>query len=351
MPKRKKPDYAHRETDSLIEELERVLAGAYWEAEQAIEEKLADYLRRFEIKDEKWRLWVQNGDKTEEEYKAWRQSQLMFGKRWEEMRDGLASDLVHVDEIAQALINGEMPEIYALNHGWQTYEIEKALEVTTGYTMYSPDAVRQLLKENPKLLPQRKVAIEEDLLWNMKRVQATMLQGILQGQSIPKLAECLMPVTDGNLKNAIRNARTMATGAQNAGRHDAMLRARGKGVKLRQTWLATLDMRTRHEHRILDGQTVELDEPFEVEGNTIRYPGDPEAPGFLVYNCRCRTLGQVQGFEINVQGFDLRNDPNIEGMTYEEWKESRTEKPRHITSQKEAGEAMRRYYYGKYAKK
>lgn len=350
MPK-EKPDWAHQETDRLIEELEKVLSGAYAEAEDAINEKLADYLRRFEAKDEKWRLWVAKGEKTEDEYRAWRTGQLMMQQRWENLRDEIAQDLVHADEIAQAIINGEMPEIYALNHGWETYMIEKQLGMTTGYTLYNADAVRELLKEDPLLLPQRKIAIPEDLRWNKKRVQSVMLQGILQGQSIPELSRCLMPVTDGNWKNAIRNARTMATGAQNAGRLDALKRAQSKGARLRQTWLATLDMRTRHEHRQLDAQTVDVGEPFRVGRETIRYPGDPEAPGYLVYNCRCRLQGQVRGFETDFSGFDLRSDPDVDGMTYEQWKESKVEKPRKITHQADVSERMRNYYYRRYAQK
>ena len=346
-----KPDYAHRETDRLIEELEQVLAGAYAEAEDEVNKKLADYLKRYEAKDEKWRLWVRQGKKTEEEYKAWRSSQLIMQQRWENLRDELAQDLVHADEIAQAIINGEMPEIYALNHGWQTYMIEHELGMTTDYTLYNADAVRELLKEDPMLLPQRKVDKLVDHRWNMRRVQSVMLQGVLQGQSIPELAKCLQPVMDGNWKNAIRNARTMSTGAQNAGRVDALKRAQRKGARLRQTWIATLDMRTRHEHRQLDGETVDVGEPFKVDGYELRYPGDPTAPGHLVYNCRCRLQGVVKGFEINYKGFDLRDDPDVEGMTYEQWKENKVEKPKPITHQADVQKKMHDYYYAKYAKK
>ena len=348
---KEKPDWAHQETDRLIEQLEQVLSGAYSEAEEEINRKLAQYLKAFEAKDEKWRLWVAKGEKTEDEYRAWRTGQLMMQQRWENLRDEIAKDLVHADEIAQAIINGEMPEIYALNHGWETYMIEKQLGMTTGYTLYNADAVRELLKEDPLLLPQRKVDKLVDHRWNMRRVQSVMLQGVLQGMSIPELARCLQPVMDGNWKNAIRNARTMATGAQNAGRLNAMKRAESKGARLRQTWIATLDMRTRHEHRQLDAQTVDVGEPFRVGRETIRYPGDPEAPGYLVYNCRCRLQGQVKGFEIDFAGFDLRNDPDVAGMSYDEWKKSKVEKPRKITHQADVSERMRNYYYRRYAQK
>lgn len=344
-----KPDYAHRETDKLIDGLEKLLGNAYGDASEEIAEKAADYFRRFEAKDEKWKLWVEQGKKTEAEYKAWRQSQLMMGKRWENLRDELARDMVHADEIAAKMIKDELPEIYALNHNWETFQVEKALGMSTNYNLYNPDTVKHLMKENPNLLPKPKVDIPKDMRWNMQRVQSTMLQGILQGKSIPELAKSLEGVTDGNHANAIRNARTMATGAQNAGRQDAMIRARDKGVKLRRTWVATLDMRTRHEHRVLDGQTVDVDEPFRVEGYEIMFPGDPSAEPEMVYNCRCRTIGQVKGFERDIRGFDLRNDPNINGMSYDEWKNDRKTTSRPITYQEEVGEAIRGSYYAQYA--
>lgn len=343
-----KPDYAHRETDKLIDGLEKALTEAYGEAYQEIAEKAADYFRRFEIKDEKWRLWVEQGKKTEEQYKAWRMQQLMVGERWEKLRDDLAHDLVHADEIAAKIIQGNLPEAYALNHNWETYEIEKTLGMSTNYTLYSHDTVRKLLKKNPNLLPKPKVDIPKDLRWNQQRIQSVMLQGILQGMSIPQMAKNIAGVTDGNLKNATRNARTMMTGAQNAGRQQAMIRARKKGVKLRRTWVATLDNRTRHEHRVLDGKTVDVDKPFRVGGYEIMYPGDPSAAPEMVYNCRCTTIGQVKGFETDVRGFDLRDDPDIDGMTYAEWKKARA-KSQPILHQQKVGEAIRGSYYHQYA--
>lgn len=341
-------DYAHQETDKLIEELEKELAEAYAEAYKAIEERLEDYLRRFEIKDEKWRLWVKEGKRTEEEYRAWRTSQILMQERWEALRDSLAGDLAQCDQIAMAFLNGEMPEIYALNHNWSTYFVEHELGMSTSYTLYNPETVKTLLKENPQLLPPRKVDIPLDEMWNMRRLQSTMLQGILQGSSIPELAKQVAKVTDGNFKNAVRNARTMSTMAQNSGREEAFKRAVSKGARLRQTWRAVHDMRTRHEHRFLDGVTVDVGEPFVVDGYELRFPGDPSAPGYLVYNCRCRLRGQVQGFERNVEGFALNEDPDVKGMTYQQWKESKEEITRPITHQADVAKAMRGYFYNKY---
>ena len=63
-------------------------------------------------------------------------------------------------------------------------------------------------------------------------------------------------------------------------------------------------------------------EPFEVDGYEIRFPGDPEAEGFLVYNCRCTLVGQIEGYETDITTYrDI--DPSLGNMTYEEWKQSK----------------------------
>lgn len=149
---------------------------------------------------------------------------------------------------------------------------------------------------------------------------------------------------------AIRNVRTMVTGAQNAGRVDAAKRARDMGIGLTQVWMATLDMRTRHEHLVLDGQRREIDEPFEVEGEKIKYPGDPDAPAHLVYNCRCTLVQQVKGFEYDIRGDKDVDYSGIEGMTYDEWKEDRREKPNPITLPEEKAEAIKQSYNAEYRK-
>ena len=145
-----------------------------------------------------------------------------------------------------------------------------------------------------------------------------------------------------NHKATIRYVRTAVTGAENAGRADAYRRAEALGVDMEQEWQAVHDMRTRHEHRQLDGQRRPVGEPFEVDGEEILYPGDPAAPGHLIWNCRCRLRGIVAGLEPRARKYRSLDD--IEGMTYEEWKESKDERPLPITRQEQIGEEMKWRY-------
>lgn len=342
-------DRGHEITDELIAEMEKKIRREYQRAVEDAAKKLEDYFRRFEIKDEIWRKKVVEGKKTAEEYKKWRMGQIAVGKRWEAMRDQLAEDLHNANQIARSVVEGYRPEVYALNHDYGTYEVETRGNLDTSYTLYNREAVERILRENPDLLPppgkqmKASLAAGKDIAWQAGQIQSVTVQAILQGESIPNFAKRIaQEMGETNHKATIRYARTAMTGAENAGRADAYRRAEGMGIDMEQQWRAIVDMRTRHEHRQLDGQKRRVGEPFEVDGYKIMYPGDPEAPGHLIWNCRCGLRGVVKGLE--PRAIKYRSLEKIEGMTYEEWRESKVEKPHRITKQEEIAEAMKRRY-------
>jgi HK97 family phage portal protein len=55
-----------------------------------------------------------------------------------------------------------------------------------------------------------------------------------------------------------------------------------------KTWIALKDAKTRSEHRLLDGNTVGVNDSFAVGDQSIRFPGDPLSPPSMTMNCRCR---------------------------------------------------------------
>lgn len=342
-------DRGHKDTEALIKEMEKKINAEYSKAEKEIEAQLQDYFRRYEIKDKKWREWVEDGKKTEAEYKAWKTQQLAVGQKWQDQKDMIAKELQNSNEIAKGIVNNYTPKIYADNHNYATYQIEHDAKINTGYTLYSKDSVNRLLKDDPDLLPApskktlKRLAAQKQELWDKKQLQSVMMQGILQGDSIPKLATRLAEtVGESDRKAAVRNARTMATGAQNAGRVDAYKRAEDLGVDLEQMWIATMDDRTRHSHRELDGETRPVGEAFS---NGCEYPADPNGDPSEVYNCRCTLRGVVKGLERRSGQF--RDDSAVGGMSYEEWLEAKP-KSNPILLPEEKGEAIRRSYIREY---
>jgi len=267
---------------------------------------------------------VKDGELDKAEYERWRRTQVFQGNRYHQMADTLAADMTHTNQIAASVINGYLPEVYAVNHNYGTYEIEKGSRINTQYTMYDKQTVERLIRDNPDLLPRKAaVNVPKDQLWNKKHINSAITQGILQGESIDKISQRLAAtVTDMSHTSAIRNARTITTSAQNGGRIDSYKRAEGMGIKMLQVWMATLDDRTRHEHRQLDGQKRKVGEAFEAEGEKIFFPGDPAAEPSLVWNCRCTLIGEVEGVDYNLSDVSQR-DNKLGDMTYEEWKEEK----------------------------
>lgn len=349
-----KSDPAHVATDAEIAKIEKLITKEYKKAHKEVSKKLDDYLARFAAKDEKWQEWVANGTKTKKEYTQWRKGQILVGKRWQEMRDALAQDYTNAAKITMSITKGFAPEVYAINHNYATFQVEKGALVDTSYSLYSRESVEYMYKGKPKLYHTYGKAVAKQIkegkqyAWDRRRITSVLTQAILQGESIPAITKRLEQVTVGDHKAAIRNARTMMTGVQNAGRIDAFERAKSKGIPVRKQWLATLDSRTRHWHRELDGVIVDNDEPFENEFGKIMFPGDPEAHPANLYNCRCTLLASIKGFEIDTTNTDLRHDEHLGGLTYEEWlaEKKSTSNPIDLPEKKAAN--IKGAWFGKY---
>jgi len=83
---------------------------------------------------------------------------------------------------------------------------------------------------------------------------------------------------------AERIARTETTGAANYG---AVQSGAVSGFVMQKRWISALDGRTRDPHARANGQKVNEKEPFNVGGERMMYPGDPNASAGNVVNCRC----------------------------------------------------------------
>ena len=330
-------DVAHKETDIVIDLVERKVKKQYALAQKEIEKKADTYFAAFAEKDKKKLALVDAKKMSQDAYNEWRKQQLLVGDKWKKLEESLNKDLSNARNISSSIVKGYMPEVYALNHNYATYEIEAGLGVDTSYTLYDRQTVERLLRDNPKMLPDPSEIIKDKIKqkkierWSKQKMTSAITQAILQGESIDKLAKRLRSVTSMDAAASIRNARTMMTNAQSAGRYDGYRRAKSMGVKFKVMWIATLDNRTRHEHRMLDGQMQEVDEPFHVGGIEIMYPADYggktyKVPPDMIYNCRCSIGAAVKGTRLYDEGIGAANREVGTGQTYEEWKNAKAEK-------------------------
>lgn len=286
---------AHRQTDERLEAIEKRIEAIYREAEKDVQKKADEYFKKFEKADAEKRKLVEQGKLTEGQYAHWRRGKLLYGKRYKAMREDIARQILNTNETAVAYINGELPEIYALNYN----ALERATQGIEGYsfTLTDPDTVKHLATSDKSLLPYKKIDARKDIPWNMRNINNQVLQGILNGDSIPKISKRIMKVQEMNKDAAIRTARTIVTGAENKGRMDSYEAAQAEGIILEKEWLATPGERTRDWHTELNGQKRPIDKPFSNSVGLIMYPGDPGAHPANVYNCRCTLVANVKGFK------------------------------------------------------
>lgn len=297
-------DKAHNETDEKLAEMEEHLSAIYEEASKDIEAKAQEYFDRFKDQDEKMRKKVEQGEMTEDEYIAWRRSKMLYGKRYTDLQHSLAEDLRHVNEIAAAYVNDQLPAIYALNYNALKGAVES---VVKGYSfsLVNPQVVKNLATRDRTLLPYKYVDGRKDVRWNTQKVNSAVLQGILQGESVSDIGKRLQSVTEMNRASAIRNARTTVTSAECKGRQDSYEQAQKDGIEIEREWIATNDYRTRHSHVMLDGQLAPVNKPFKSELGPIMYPGDHNAHPANVYQCRCTIA------EASINGVKIKD-----GMRY-----------------------------------
>lgn len=307
-------DSAHEFSDSEIRAFEREVAGVYGEASKTAYADLKRYLAQFEADDEKMRGRLEAGEITKAQYRSWRSGKIAAGRRYRIVLKQCAEAMTHANVVAAAAIEGRLPEVYAENYNYGTWQVESAVGVDTAYALQDASTVQRLLTDHDSYLPKPSVNVAKDVAWNRRLIANQITQGVLLGESIPKIAKRIQDVAGSNRAAAVRLARTSTTAAENAGRVDSYKRAKGLGINVQQEWVATLDLRTRSSHRKIDREKVEVGEKFS---NGCRYPGDPEAPYAETCNCRCTLIACCDGLDV-LDGERFSRLP--EGMTYEEWK-------------------------------
>ena len=296
-------DTAHDWTDDQIDDLTKKFKGVYSRAAHEMREKLDDYLATYGEQNASWQRMLASGEANQSEYEAWLEQMTMDRQFMEGLTSSLANDATNANEKALGMVNDRIPRVYAENANYGAYQVERGLGWDThSFDLYDESTVRRLMAttEHDQLIhevipvgPTRpdlqslRVDLDaaKDVRWNRQKFTSAITQSILQGESVPNAAKRLMGVLNMDRAMATRAARTAMTGAENAGRVDSYKRAKAMGIDLEQEWMATLDERTRHSHRQLDGQHVPVGEKFEVEGHEIEFPGDPKAHPSETYNC------------------------------------------------------------------
>lgn len=310
-------DAGQKMTDSRMRIIKQRLAAEYKQAGRELKKQVNEYYADFKAADLKKRELVKQGKLSQADYIKWRENKMLYGKTLKQKVDVMSQHLLNVDKQAAGIINREMFGVYANNYNFAKYQVEKGLHIDTSFTLFDRKTVERMAEKNPKLLRERKTKDGKILKWSRRKVNTAITQGVLQGESIDKIAKRLMDVVGMQERYALTNARTAMTAAQNAGRMESFLNSAAMGIKLKKQWMATLDERTRSSHQELDGEIVDINKPFS---NKLMYPGDPDGAPAEIYNCRCTMVGELEDYPSEkFQRLDNIDGKPIDYVTYKEW--------------------------------
>ena len=307
-------------TDEELKKLEEEIIEIYKEASVDISKKLKDFTEKYKTKEQIHLKELSEGKITQEQFDAWKRGQVFQGEQWKSKREQIGDTISNANQMATDILNGRMVDVFTGNANFMSYAMEHDTGINFGFGIYDSATVVNLIKNDPQLLPEWKINEPKDYIWNQKNVNRAITQGIIQGERLDQIADRLANGLGTKNKNKMLTfARTAMTGSQNAGRVYSIDAAKDLGIDVEKEWMCTLDLHTRTNHRLLDGQSRPTDKPFEISGYKIMYPGDPAAAPEMVYNCRCTLVSNVKKYPSEYDRYDNIKGERVKHMTYSEW--------------------------------
>jgi SPP1 gp7 family putative phage head morphogenesis protein len=120
----------------------------------------------------------------------------------------------------------------------------------------------------------------------LSTIQTIIKDGVTNGLGVDAIARQIDDAADDMEDDSGTRACVIArTEVHTAANYANLEAAKDAGVVTYKTWTASSDARTREAHQEADGQTVPVDQPFDVDGEDVDHPGDGSPENSV--NCRC----------------------------------------------------------------
>jgi SPP1 gp7 family putative phage head morphogenesis protein len=261
--------------------------------------------------------------------------ELSFSKRLEAERQIQVANrideiLIDLNKWSESDIRKSIEQEANFGYYGSWYELEGAENIQLDFAMLPENYIEELTNKPVagKRLSTRLYDYRNQLA---ERTTTALIDGAAKGRGYRKIAKEIGELTEANYKQALRIARTEGGRAQSTAKQRAYKEAQDKGVEIEKQWMSVLDDRTRHNHQILDGQTVDIEEEFTS-------PSGAKAQGPRLFgnagddiNCRCTTITIVNGLSPELRR-DNETGEVIPFQTYTEWAENKGIVPEAIES-------------------
>jgi len=189
-----------------------------------------------------------------------------------------------VDKLLKNLWNESSELMYGLLFAQEAKRFSAQLLPTVTANAIAADYIRQFGLE-------RVTQITRTTIDDIKRV---VISGIADGMTEKEIAAQILALAP--TKSASRAQTISRTETHASANFAAQSAVESTGIQMRKQWVTAIDDRTRDgidsefDHVAVDGQTVSMDQPFDVNGEQLMYPGDPSGSPGNVINCRCAVV-------------------------------------------------------------
>lgn len=262
----------------------------YWEDKTRKKILWENYVKRIESKE---KPFIPLAEKYQE-----RQGEEIVKrlKKYEKIADIAPEALLNVDEEAEKYKDTFL--------AWCKETVQQAGESgrlnARGY-LYSLDGREILTKDEDDFLVTPE--IEEELMnmvfysgtevnqTTIAQIDRTLRRAIKEEWTVEQFTQAIdAQIDDFKVWKARLWARTETTKFENWGQLEGY---RQDEFIDRKLWLSAFGDTSRDEHMAADGQERLLDEDFDVGGEQLRYPGDPQGSAGNICNCLCTTAPVV----------------------------------------------------------
>ena len=187
------------------------------------------------------------------------------------------------------------------------------------------EAVTRAVQIDSKISKNLYTKVGENVNALKKSIAAEVSRGIATSMTYAQVAQQIKLKMTGTYSNkggamarAMTIARTEGHRVQIEAGMDACYKAKEMGCDVVKQWDSTLDGKTRHSHRKVDGEIRELDDKFS---NNLMFPGDSKGGAGEVVNCRCALLqrakwaldeGELQTLKERAEFYGIDKTENFE---------------------------------------
>lgn len=162
-----------------------------------------------------------------------------------------------------------------------------------------------------------------------RKAIAAQLELVITGaQSGSDATKAIEAILGGNARTrAITITRTELGRAYALASYEAMIAKKQLLPGLKKQWRKSGKLHPRETHVAVDGQIREVEEPFDVDEEDLRFPRDPNASAKNTINCGCTMLPHMSSWEMSSPGRKVQPMTHLERLAQAKKTPERTPTP------------------------